>query len=65
MDVRWRGVEIPCIYNLYGDKINKRYVRKELCLFLSERVFFERGDYLTGGGLSEGNCNCQWGRGPI
>ena len=24
------GVEIPCIYNLYGDKINKRYVRKEL-----------------------------------
>ena len=24
------GVEIPCIYNLYGDKINKRYIRKEL-----------------------------------
>ena len=24
------GVEIPCIYNLYGDKINKRYVHKEL-----------------------------------
>ena len=24
------GVEIPCTYNLYGDKTNKRYVRKKL-----------------------------------